>query len=493
VRAWAEHAPEDPAAKALVAFYAAGHAAGLTRPEGWTSKQSVLITIDGIPVAQSPSLQRFWAGEVERRKAGGGSGNGARRGRCLVCGAGDALLLDTLPQQLPRRLVPLATQNVALVSANKRIHSYDFGGSLTTVPICVECGRRAVHNLESVLADPEWSVSYGGDSRLVWWTLGERTIDLNAVLNVDDPATVHELLDRVHRGKGATGLRLETDRFCALTLSGNVSRVMVRDWIDMPLSALEANVAAWFLGHELASGHTGAGPYYPLIRLVLATGRWDRQLGRYAQLDAGNAQRPPDSFRQLLRAALLQAPLPSSLLAHLVKRVRSDRRMDNPRAALLRLLLTRSPNPKMEVTPVLDPANRDPAYLAGRVFATLESIQYNASPNNQPNTTFADRYFAGAIANPRVALVQGRQLAAAWLKRIRRSAPGTAVALDKRLTELLDLFDAGAGLPGQIDLQGQAAFLLGYHHQRAEDFRQARIRSASRAEPPQDQPTVVPV
>ena len=491
VRAWAQHAPEDPGAQALLAFYDSDHAAELTRPREWTSKQSVLITIDGIPVTQSPSLQGFWVGEVERRKARG-TGNGVRRGRCLVCGAEDALLLDTLPQQLPRRLVPLATQNVALVSANKRIHTYDFSESLTTVPICVECGRRAVQNLESVLGDPEWSVSYGGDSWLVWWTLGERTIDLNAVLNVDDPATVHELLDRVHRGKGATGLQLETDRFCALTLSGNISRAMVRDWIDMPLSTLEANVAAWFLDHELASGHTRAGPYYPLIRLVLAIGRWDRQVSRYTGLDARNAQRPPDSFRQLLRAALLQAPLSSSLLAHLVKRIRSDRRMDDPRAALLRLLVTRSPNPRMEATPVLDSANRDPAYLAGRVFATLESIQYNVSPNNQPNTTFADRYFAGAIANPRVALVQGRQLATAWLKKLRRCAPGAAVALEKRLTELLDLFDAGAGLPGQIDLQGQAAFLLGYHHQRADDFRQARIRAASRTELPQDQPAVTP-
>jgi len=79
VQAWAKHAPEDPAATALVTFYDADHAAGLTRPEEWTSKQSVLITIDGVPVTQSPSLERFWAAEVERRKAGGGPGNGARR------------------------------------------------------------------------------------------------------------------------------------------------------------------------------------------------------------------------------------------------------------------------------------------------------------------------------------------------------------------------------------------------------------------------------
>jgi CRISPR-associated protein Csd1 len=496
VRAWAEQAPEDPAANALVAFYDNGQVASVTRPQAWTSKQGVLVVIDGVPVTQSASLQRFWAGEVERRKAGGGTVGGVRRGRCLVCGAAEVVLLDTLPQQLPRRLVLLATQNAALVSANKRIHTYDFSQSLTTVPICAECGRRAVRNLESTLADPKRSVTYGGDSRLVWWTLGDRTIDLNAVLSLDDPTSVHQLLARVRHGSGVAGTGLERDRFCALTVSGNVSRVMVRDWIDMPLSALEANIAAWFDDHELASGHPHAGPHYPLIRLVLAAGRWvpgrDGATGHYAELGAKHAQRPPDITRQLLRAALLGVPLPSSLLGHLVTRARTDRRMDDPRAALLRLLLTRIPNPRTEATSVLDPANRDPAYLAGRVFATLESIQYAVSRDNQPNTTFADRYFAGAVANPRVALVQGRQLATAWLKRIRRSAPGTAVALDRRLTELLDLFDAGQGLPGRIDLQRQAAFLLGYHHQRADDFRQARARAASTAEPPEDQPAVVP-
>jgi CRISPR-associated protein Csd1 len=493
VRAWADQAPEDPAAQALRRFYDTGHAASLERPQAWTSKQGVIVFVDGVPVTESASLQRLWKSEVERRKAGGSMGEGARRGRCLVCGTPDALLLDTMPQQLPRRLVPQATQNVALVSANKRIHTYDFSESLATVPICADCGQRAVHNLEATLADRNRSVNYGGDSQLAWWTTGERTIDLNAVLNVEDPATVLELLARVRGGTGLSGAQLELDRFCALTLSGNVSRVMVRDWIDMPLAALEANIAAWFDHHELASGFPQAVPYYPMVRLVLATGRWLRTgtSGAYAELGARNAKRPPDAAHHLLRAALLGSPLPSSLLAHLVGRIRADRRIDDLRAALLRLLLTRTPHPRTEATPVLDPANRDPAYLAGRVFATLESIQYHVSRGNQPNTTFADRFFAGAVANPRVALIQGRQLAAAWLKKLRPLATGTAVALDKRLTDLFDLFDAGDGLPGQIDLQRQAAFLLGYHHQRAEDFRQARARAAKEAQPADDHPAAV--
>ena len=68
-------------------------------------------------------------------------------------------------------------------------------------------------------------------------------------------------------------------------------------------------------------------PYYSLVLLVLSAGRWipdrDGPGGRYADLDVRNPGRPPDTGRQLLHAALLRAPLPSSALAHLVTRIRA--------------------------------------------------------------------------------------------------------------------------------------------------------------------------
>lgn len=483
VREWAEQAVDDPAAMALSQFYATGRTSQITRPEGWTSKQSVLVFVGGHPITESPSLQRFWAAEVERRKSGGGTGT-SRRGLCLVCGNRDAGLLDTLPQQLSRQLVPRASQNVALVSANKRIHTYDFSESLTTVPICIDCGSRAVDNLSAALADSDRSMTYGGDSRLVWWTIGDTHFDLNAVISADDPDTVRGLVAVIHKESRHRPNGLDSEqRFCALTVSGNVSRVMIQDWVDMPLAALETNIGRWFADHEITSSYADRGPYYPLIGLVRAAGRWvpgrNGESGRYADLGAKNSRRPDGLSRHLLRAALLGVPLPGSLLAHVVTRIRTDSRIDDARAALLRLILTRSPYHATEdVMPGLDPENRDPAYLSGRILATLESIQYNTVRHSRNkdedkglNTTFVDRYFAGAVANPRVALIQGRQVATAWLKKIRRDNPGTAYALDRRLTELFDLFDAAAGLPGRIGLNQQATFILGYHHQRADNMR----------------------
>lgn len=147
----------------------------------------------------------------------------------------------------------------------------------------------------------------------------------------------------------------------------------------------------------------------------------------------------------------------------------------------------------------LDPDNRDPAYLAGRIFAVLEQIQQRSSESGQArknvgeprknadeaarkkqvNTSFTDRYFGGAVANPRIALIQGQQLAQAWLKKLNRTQPHAASALRRQLTDLFDGFEATAGLPGQADLARQATFILGYHQQRAESRRRAIAKSAT--------------
>jgi CRISPR-associated protein Csd1 len=510
IKAWADDHPDEAAARAIARFYASGQAADITRPDKWTSKQLVLISVDGQPVTELPSLRQFWAAEVQRRKTGGPGGT-ARRGLCLVC-AREGTLLNTLPQLVPRRLVPLAINDASLVSGNERIHTYDFSTGLSNAPICVACGTRAVTSLQEVLSDPGSHLSYG-DSRLGWWMLGGHPFDLASTLAVEDPESVRSLVERVRRSgtwsDSADRPTLDAGRFCAVTVRGSAARIMVRDWIDMPLDQLEANVAAWFADHAMHSANPDRGPYHSLVLLVLSVGRWipdrDGPGGRYADFGARNPGRPPDTGRQLLRAALLRAPLPSSALAHLVTRIRADRHVDAPRAALLRLIVTRTPAQHMEAPMAgLDPDNHDPAYLAGRIFAVLEHIQYRSNAPDQAkknadqaatqtkkprqvNASYTDRYFGGAIANPRIALIQGQQLAQAWLKKLNRTQPGAASKLRQQLTDLFDCFDAAAGLPGQADLTRQATFILGYHQQRA-DSRSRAIAARSTAAEPQPAP-----
>jgi CRISPR-associated protein Csd1 len=120
--------------------------------------------------------------------------------------------------------------------------------------------------------------------------------------------------------------------------------------------------------------------------------------------------------------------------------------------------------------PDLEPTNLDPAYIAGRAFAELEHIQDDAADHERPNTTYGDRYFSGAVVNPRAALINGRRDANAWLKKLRRSRNGAAIKHEQTLDQLFALIDSKLGLPTRTTLRQQGAFLLGYHHQRAQRF-----------------------
>jgi CRISPR-associated protein Csd1 len=521
VARWADASPDDPVAQAVHRFYASGEVAKVGRPELWTSKQSVVFLVGelGDPAPESPSARRFWAGEVARRKAGGGSSDVAtgRAGVCLVCGQ-HGTLVDRFPQQLPRRLVPLTSQaSAALVSANKRIHTYDFSESLTSVPVCIDCAQATVANLQYLLESERHAMSAGGgDGRMAWWTIGA---EFNPARMLSNPTSsdVAVLVDAARTGRHVPS-DLETDRFCSVTVAGNVSRVMIRDWIDMPLSHLKEHIAAWFADHRMLGSAPSRDGYLPLFLLEMALGRWEaatngRRGGEYARFGASGAARPDDAQRQLLRAALTGAAISPALFGHLLTRIRTDGHVDDPRAALLRLALVRRARHYLDDErppvpgPGLDPDLRHPAYLAGRIFAHLETIQYHATrptgwdgtarpdtaqradeteraetgKSDRLNTTFADRYLAGAIANPKIAIVQGHQLAQPWLKKIRRARPDRAFALSNQLGELFELFEASKGLPGVGGPDDQAMFILGYHHHRTDSIRRGRAANAAKA------------
>jgi CRISPR-associated protein Csd1 len=480
------HAAEGtPPAATLHAFYADGHATSLRRPEGLVGSQLVAFRAAGRFLHATESAQRFWAGEAQDRKAS------TRTGLCLVCGQ-PGPLLQTIPQQLPARLVPGATQTAALVSFNEATHGFDLRTQLVHTPICITCGLQAMSALERLLADAATSSRLPGqDARLAWWVTSQVAFSLET-LDDPDPRQVAELLGSAARGRPA-----DTDLavFCGLVVGGNISRVVVREWIELPLGRVKANLGRWFLDHAMVESWTGEPRYVGVGRLAVVAGRWipgrGNEHGRYARFGAPGADRPDGVYRALLSTALLRRPLPPKLLAHLVHRIRTDGRVDTERAALLRLALLRRPDiPNREaLMPTLNPAHRQPAYLAGRIFAVLEDLQQSATRargDEALNTTFADRYFARAVTSPAVALVAGRRDARAWLKRLRRDRPAWAANAERRLDELFAQLAEAGGMPHGAVLADQAAFILGYHQQRAAT-RTERTSSTGAAQPPTSQ------
>ncbi|WP_240506948.1 type I-C CRISPR-associated protein Cas8c/Csd1 [Thermoactinospora rubra] len=475
VDAWVEADPCGPG-RPLQRFLAEGHLARLPKPSGWSRGDLVAVRVQGRFLHATESAREFWAKVAGSRKSTG------RQGVCLVCGqVGD--LLATIPQQLPARLVPKATQSASLVSINKATHGFALQEQLLHAPICARCGLLAMGALERLLNDQWHNMITGQDTRLVWWVTEDSPLDMGVLTDPPGPRDVARRLSDALRGRPLPDEDDEDgeewERFCALAIGGNVSRVMVREWIESPLPRIVRNLKAWFDDHEIADMWTGEPRLFGPGRLVYAAGRWirgkERRAGAYAKLGAPGADRPDGLYWGLMRSALLGSPLPPKLMAHLVHRISTDGRVDAERAALLRLALRRHrhlPRAERELyMPTLNPENNKPAYLSGRIFAVLEDIQLSAARANKeepPNTTFADKYWGRANTSPAVALRAGAEKSRAWLKRMNRHKPSWAASAQFRLENLMGELALAGGPPHGATLADKTAFILGYYQQCAE-------------------------
>ncbi|WP_216898362.1 type I-C CRISPR-associated protein Cas8c/Csd1 [Nocardia alni] len=496
---WAdsEAGRQDPVARAVAAFYRNGGLGMLEPPDEVRTdtdpdvlrkgfaKQGVLITVDGIPAYRSPSVVPFWAAEVARNKGSN------QDGLCLVCRK-NRPLLDTVPGKIPARLVPGATNDAVLVTVNEPVFGYGLTTKLGACPMCITCGESIIVGLRSVLESPHSITLPSQDSRMAWWLTSGSDSSVLEMLNRPRLQDVRALIDaptrreHVFDGSERAEEREKPDLFCSLTIGGNVSRIMVRDWIEMPVQNVQENVADWFVEHAMVPLGPGASEFHGILRFALATGRWISATSAYADFDAKGADRPHDVYRGLIHAALLNRPLPASLLPQLIHRVHRDNHFDSTRAALVRLILNRSPATTEKPTPGLDDNNDKPGYLAGRVFANLEALQYDAC-GGRLNTTYSDRHLSSAVANPKVGLVAGLTEARAWLTKLRRAHRGAVVNHAKALDELLSKLAEVGGIPGRGGIDQQAWFLLGCHQQRA--ARLAAAESGHNSAPSEEEPT----
>lgn len=295
---------------------------------------------------------------------------------------------------------------------------------------------------------------------------------------------MRDFIRRVESGAG-TERGLDVDHFHALTLEANGPRLVVRDWTRLPVRTLMENVVAWFRDTRLTPLWPDSDEYHSLVSLAMCTGKHDGTSNRYAFLSDTTGHHPHAITETLREVALHHQRLPRAVVAHLLQRIKADGHVDDARIALLRLFLTRSTT-KDTAMAGLDPTNRDPSYVLGRLMAVYERMQYAAarlggSPG--PNATVADKFLAGAITSPILVLTSGGKQAQAWRAKLRRNQKYTFDSSIEAITNLLDSADPP---PVRATLEQQAAFLLGYHHQRAHDNEEAVAAKAKKLSPSTD-------
>ncbi|MBB2164272.1 type I-C CRISPR-associated protein Cas8c/Csd1 [Gluconacetobacter sp. 1b LMG 1731] len=286
---------------------------------------------------------------------------------------------------------------------------------------------------------------------------------------VNDPPTDAEEevkigrdMDAIAQGRPLADLRpdiLPGTRFFVLGLSPNAARLSVRFWLTGAFSEFAGNLAAHYqdLHIEPRPFHWGGAP--SVFRLLVRT--------TALLQDAKNI--PPQLAGEVMRAVLTGGRYPQSLLAAVMIRLRAgDDPLSGWHVAVIRAVLRRDhrKDRKKEDVPVsLAPDEPNRAYQLGRLFAVLEAAQRMAL--GKVNATIRDRYFGAASATPATVfplLLRGVQN---HLARLRKDGKGDWVERD--IADILDRLPPD--LPRSLPLIEQGRFVVGYYHQRKEQFK----------------------
>ena len=161
-----------------------------------------------------------------------------------------------------------------------------------------------------------------------------------------------------------------------------------------------------------------------------------------------------------------------------MRRNRAEQDVSRERAVLIKMVLgSQSQMRKEEIVQMayLNDENTDPAYLCGRLLATLDRIQYLAL--GRTNAGVVDKYYGTASSAP--ASVFGTLLHGAQnhLHKMQRDKPGAHANLERQLEEIMLPLPS---FPRTLTLGEQGLFALGFYHQRAADRARSAANKASR-------------
>ena len=248
---------------------------------------------------------------------------------------------------------------------------------------------------------------------------------------------------------------ISANMFYNCTLSSAAARIAVRDWTAISLEEYRQNLADWFQDIEMMD-YNGEIVYVPLRLLVNATQR-DQKLGEKKKADL-NAKASTGTmlWNSAIKGRSYKIPL--EVLQSVLSRIWKDDYFSAARAAVIKLVINRNTNKDMKST--LDESNTSVAYLCGRLFAVIESMQWKAIGN--VNSSVKNRYFTAAASQP--AFIFGTLLT----KNVPIYQHKIGGYLAKELNDIAGTISKQGKLPLRFSTIEQGEFALGYYFQRTQ-------------------------
>lgn len=370
-----------------------------------------------------------------------------RFSKCSICGSSDYPVTDEFPHGMIKRVPDGQSSGCALVSYNEKVfESYDLEGNENS-SICTHCAKAYVEAMNWLLSNGTPRKNEKGkdfydysnrkniakDTAVVFWLRDAiKTDELSWLDEPPNEGKIREMFRSVKTGEAKLVDKTKADIFYAITLSGAAARIAVRDWIETSLPNLRANLVKWF--KDISVGEYDRDKkevivqfprFYNLVSSVKSKSGKDALHGRIGAA--------------LWKCAILGISPPLWLLNSVLNRIRAEQgNTSSARIALLKFYINRNTNIKGGTTymSTLDESNKNIAYLCGRLFAVLESIQYYASGGNL-NSGIRERFFSFASTMPSTAFGRLMRLSQHHLSKIRGENPGLAINLDKKISELM--------------------------------------------------------
>jgi len=300
-----------------------------------------------------------------------------------------------------------------------------------------------------------------GDASTVFWSekqtnLEDMFADLFEEPPKDDPAKQTRAIEALFKAPQTGALNDDEGktRFYVLGLAPNAARISVRFWQIGTVAEVSKRIRQHFENIEMIHA-SFEKPYLSLFRLLVATATQGK-----------SENIPPNLAGEFMRAILAGLPYPQALLQAAVRRIRAEREVTYPRAALIKACLNRqvsySSLKEKEITVSLDDSNINPGYRIGRLFAALEKIQEEASPSL--NATIRDRFYGAASSTPVTVFANLMKLKNHHLAKLEE---GRKRYFEKLIGQIMsDIND----FPAHLCLADQCRFAIGYYHQRQAFF-----------------------
>lgn len=274
-------------------------------------------------------------------------------------------------------------------------------------------------------------------------------------------AEIAERLNSIREGRTSLGVDGST-KYYLMCLSRNGGRIPIRFYATGSMGSLEKRYAQYLSDIEL-EGETER----------------PRSIRSYVYQTAPLAKAeniPATMVTSVMRSMLRGEPFPNSLYVQLLTRIRADKgyppgkngktwdamrlRVPMLKACLLRFArLHNDRETERSLTVSLNVDNVNKGYVLGRLFATLEKAQRDAS-DGELNTTIRDRYISAASMTPARVFPQLLRLAQ---YHVSKAEYGTF--FEKTIESIMERLDSGGGFPATLSLQDQGQFYIGYYQQ----------------------------